>query len=80
MNQPQQPAPAAPPSTRSEGLLPADQNDPNLQVAEEVAFDLQSDEARKVGSMPPATSPATEAVADSLRPDTDRSEDSSRPV
>lgn len=56
---------------RSEGLLPADQSDPDLQVAEEVAFDLQSDEARAIGSMPTDTAvskPGT-AIAESLRPD-----------
>ncbi|QYF92932.1 hypothetical protein KY495_19800 [Massilia sp. PAMC28688] len=54
---------------RSESLLPADQTDPNLQVAEEVAFDLQSDEARRVGAMPKDTAQAkpAQAVADALR-------------
>ena len=58
-------------SVRSEGLLPADGADPDLQVAEEVAFDLQSDEARRVGAMPAdtATTKPTEAVAQALAPE-----------
>lgn len=58
-------------AARSEGLLPADENEPELQVAEEVAFDLQSDQARQVGSMPADTGiskPAT-AIAESLKGD-----------
>lgn len=65
------PTPGQP--VRSEGLLPADQSDPNLQVAEEVALDLQSDQARRVGSLPP-DSPLMkpgDAVAGALQPDPD---------
>ena len=40
---------------RSEGLLPAKQADENLEVAEEVSLDLQSDSTRRVGAMPPET-------------------------
>lgn len=58
-------------NSRSEALLPADQGDPDLQVAEEVAFDLQSDASRRVGAMPkdsPQAHPA-EAMAEALQPD-----------
>lgn len=53
---------------RSEALLPADDADPNLQVAEEIAFDLQSDSARRVGALPPDSPVAkpADAVAQSL--------------
>lgn len=53
---------------RSPGLLPADQDDPNLQIAEEVAFDLQSDGARRVGAMPAdtATAKPVEALAEAM--------------
>lgn len=63
------PTPGQP--VRSEGLLAADDDNPDLQVAEEVAFDLQSDEARRIGALPadtPAAKPA-DALAESLRPD-----------
>lgn len=63
------PTPGQP--VRSEGLLPADEADTDLFVAEEVAFDLQSDATRRVGSMPrdtPTSKPA-EAVAEALAPD-----------
>ena len=53
---------------RSEGLLPADNADPNLDVAEEVSLDLQSDSARRVGALPPA---AEKALADTLVPGAD---------
>lgn len=80
MNEPENTAPAAPRPSRSEALLPADENDPSLEVAEEVAFDLQSDESRKLGSMPSEQSPAADALAETLRPERERSaEDSSRP-
>lgn len=65
------PNPAPGQAARSEGLLPADPSDPNLQVAEEVAFDLQSDQARRIGSMPadtPTSQPAA-AVAKALSAD-----------
>lgn len=54
---------------RSPGLLPADQDDPNLQIAEEVAFDLQSDGARRVGAMPAdtATAKPVEALAEAMQ-------------
>lgn len=67
---------------RSEGLLPADQSDPTLQVAEEVAFDLQSDDARRVGAMPEdagAAKPA-EAVAQALQPGKDQGDASAPPA
>jgi hypothetical protein len=48
---------------RSDNLLPADPDDPDLNVAEEVAFDLQSDQARKVGAMPADVTPARPATA-----------------
>ena len=63
------PTPGQP--VRSEALLPADESSPDLQIAEEVAFDLQSDDARRVGAMPPdtATSKPSEAVAQALAPE-----------
>lgn len=62
------PSPGQP--VRSEALLPADPCDPDLQVAEEVSFDLQSDEARRIGALPPdtAVSKPNEALAESLKP------------
>ena len=56
---------------RSEGLLPADGPDANLEVAEEISFDLQSDSTRQVGAMPPDTpvSKPAEALAETLKPD-----------
>ena len=68
------PTPGQP--VRAEGLLPADQSDPDLQVAEEVAFDLQSGQARNIGGMPTATpvSKPAEAVAESLAPNPSTSE------
>lgn len=62
--------PTAPADVRFEGL-PTDGSDPDLEVAEEVSFDLQSDATRRVGAMPagtPVSKPA-EAVAQSLTPD-----------
>lgn len=58
------------PDPRSEGLLPADQADANLEVAEEVSLDLQSDSTRRVGAMPPATpvSDPAQAVSEALQP------------
>ncbi|MES2899859.1 MAG: hypothetical protein V4723_09035 [Pseudomonadota bacterium] len=67
MNQSTQ-QPPQPHAVRSEGLLPADEADPALEIAEEVAFDLQSDQARQVGAMPPdapGVKPA-EAMAQAL--------------
>lgn len=63
---PQQPAQAR--QVRSEGLLPADEPDPSLEVAEEVAFDQQSQGARKVGAMPPDVAGAkpSDAMAEAL--------------
>ena len=55
---------------RSEGLLPADGPDANLEVAEEISVDLQSDSTRQVGGMPldtPVSKPC-EALAETLRP------------
>ena len=56
---------------RSEALLPADEANGELNVAEEVAFDLQSDEARRIGAMPLDTSASkpAEGVAKALAPD-----------
>lgn len=80
MNAPENSAPAAPRPSRSEALLPADDNDPALEVAEEVAFDLQSEAARQVGSLPSENSPAADALAETLRPDTGPgAEDGARP-
>ena len=68
------PAPAAPvppeADSRSEGLLPADGPDANLEVAEEISFDLQSDSTRQVGGLPPDTpvSKPAKAVAETLKP------------
>lgn len=50
---------------RSESLLPA-APDPRLEVAEEVALDLQSDSARQVGAAP--AGPPGEALATALQP------------
>ncbi len=61
MNQSTQQSPQ-PPAVRSEGLLPAEP-DPALEVAEEVAFDLQSDQARQIGAMPPDAPGAKPAEA-----------------
>ena len=61
--------PATTPGNRSEGLLPAD-DDRNLEVAEEVSLDLQSDGTRAVGAAPsdtPVSKPA-EAMAQALAP------------
>ena len=64
---------------RSESLLPADPDDDAdsaLNVAEEVAFDQQSDRVRHLGNLPedagatPAGD-AAEAVGESLRADKD---------
>ena len=72
---PQQPADTR--QVRSEGLLPADSPDPSLEVAEEVAFDQQSERARAIGAMPPdvPTAKPAEAMADALgapQPGSDR--------
>ena len=58
--------------SRSEGLLPTDGVDPNLEIAEEVSLDLQSDSTRRVGSLPPDTpvSDPAAAIAESLSPPT----------
>ena len=63
--------PSPQPDGRSEGLLPTDGPDPNLEVAEEVSLDLQSDSTRRVGALPPDTpvSKPAEALAQSLQPD-----------
>ena len=57
---------ATTPATRSEGLLPADGADENLEVAEEVSLDVQSDSARRVGTLPPDSPAAATALADTL--------------
>ncbi len=72
MNNPTQPATQTP-APRSESLLPADEANPAPEVAEEVAFDLQSDQARRVGAMPPHApgapgADAAEAMAEALQP------------
>lgn len=52
MNKPrEQPKPAD--AVRSEGLLPVDEPDSNLEIAEEVAFVLQSEQTRDIGATPP---------------------------
>lgn len=70
---------AASARARSESLLPADSDedaDSSLTVAEEVAFDQQSDRVRHLGNLPedagatPAGD-AAEAVGESLRTDKD---------
>ncbi len=73
MNQHTQVSPASTPhqGPRSEGLLPADGPDENLEVAEEVSLDLQSDATRRVGALAsdtPAGKPA-DALAQALAPD-----------
>ena len=63
-------AAAEPDQSRSEGLLPTDGPDANLDIAEEVSFDLQSDSTRRVGALPedtPVSKPA-EAIAQALDP------------
>ena len=62
-------SPAQPdlPAPRSEGLLPADGADEQLEVAEEVSLDLQSDSARQVGAMPREPA-AAQALAATLAP------------
>ncbi len=64
------PQPPNDPGSRSEGLLPTDGTDPNLDIAEEVSFDLQSDSTRRVGALPPDTpvSQPAAAIAKSLAP------------
>ncbi|MEO7578375.1 MAG: hypothetical protein ABIT83_12260 [Massilia sp.] len=54
---------------RSESLLPAtpdDEDDGRYAVAEEVSLDQQSDQARRVGQLPPEPAPA-QAIADALQ-------------
>ncbi|HEY0060827.1 MAG TPA: hypothetical protein VGC21_01830 [Telluria sp.] len=54
---------------RSEGLLPDQSDDRAPEVAEEVSLDLQSDQARQVGKVPPGAAGA--AMAEALNtPDT----------
>lgn len=58
---------------RSASLLPAGDDDPDgrFAVAEEVSLDQQSDEARRIGTLPPDPAPGAdlnEAVAGSLTP------------
>ena len=76
---------AASERARSESLLPADPDedaDSALTVAEEVAFDQQSDRVRHLGNLPedagatPAGD-AAEAVGESLRADEDAAADDS---
>lgn len=62
--------PTEPNKSRSEGLLPIDSPDPDLEIAEEVSFDLQSDSTRRVGPLPedtPVSNPA-KAIAQTLNP------------
>ncbi|HEX8615865.1 MAG TPA: hypothetical protein VF800_31675 [Telluria sp.] len=59
---------------RSESLLPPgdDEDDGRFAVAEEVSLDQQSDDARRVGALPPDPAPGADlagAVAGSLAPD-----------
>jgi hypothetical protein len=77
---------AASERARSPGLLPADAADDDdnsaLNVAEEVAFDQQSDRVRHLGNLPedggatPAGDTAA-AVAKTLHPDDDAAADGS---
>ena len=73
---------AAPPPgqpVRSEGLLPADDADQPLEVAEEVNLDQQSAGARRVGAPPddtPVSKPA-DALAETLRPPGEREDPNS---
>lgn len=72
MSNQQPPAPATPaPAPRSEALLPADEQDASLEVAKEVSLDLQSDNTRRVGAIPPDTpvSEPARAVAPALKRD-----------
>jgi hypothetical protein len=61
-------------TVRSEGLLPAGaadkqaDDDGRFDVAEEVSLDQQSDATRRVGKAPEGI--ASEALADSIKPDT----------
>lgn len=77
---------AASARARSESLLPADPDDDadsSLTVAEEVAFDQQSDRVRHLGNLPedagatPAGD-AAEAVGESLRADEDVAADNDK--
>jgi hypothetical protein len=74
--------PTSEPGNRSEGLLPADDADASLEVAEEVSLDLQSDGTRGIGAPPsdtPVSKPA-EAMAEALTPTKPSDQDnSSRP-
>jgi uncharacterized membrane protein YebE (DUF533 family) len=67
----QRETPAQEQNGRSEDLLPAgaadNTADGRFEVAEEVNMDQQSDAARRVGKPPKGI--ASEALADSLRPD-----------
>lgn len=65
----EQAAPTPGQPVRSEGLLPADEPNASLDVAEEVSLDQQSDSARRIGALSddtPATKPA-DALAVTLR-------------
>lgn len=71
------PPPGAAPGAaqvRSESLLPAGEDDADgrYAVAEEVSLDQQSDQARRVGALPPDPAPQADlagAVAGTLSPD-----------
>ncbi|NHZ98005.1 hypothetical protein [Massilia sp. CCM 8734] len=74
---PVHPPPGADPGAadvRSASLLPAggDDADERFAVAEEVSLDQQSDQARRVGALPPDPAPQTDlagSVAATLSPD-----------
>ncbi|NHZ35881.1 hypothetical protein [Massilia rubra] len=74
---PVHPPPGADPGAadvRSASLLPAgdDETDERFAVAEEVSLDQQSDQARRVGALPPDPAPQADlagAVAATLSPD-----------
>jgi hypothetical protein len=56
------PAPGHPP--RPDNLLPADDDpDGRFRVAEEVSLDQQSDEARRIGGLPPDPAPGADLYA-----------------
>ena len=63
--QPQTPQPATDEHNRSENLLPGEEGaeDGRFEVAEEVAFDIQGDDARRVGQLPGSV---TESMPDTV--------------
>jgi hypothetical protein len=63
--QPQAPQTNTPEHNRSDNLLPGEEGgeDGRFEVAEEVAFDIQGDDARRVGQLPGSV---TESMPDTL--------------